>query len=389
MARKRLVVCCDGTWNDSDNGTDYTNVARLAWSVQPIDTRDGNDIAQIVFYQSGVGTEGDLASKIAGAALGLGLSHNLRDAYTFICNNYNDGDEIFLFGFSRGAYTARSVAGLIGYAGLLGKQDLDRFLELWKGFKDRNAAALASFAKRALNVPIKCIGVWDTVGSVGIPVEFSKFDLFFKRYYGFFDTSLGEHVEHAFHALALDERRKNFVPTLWTQKPGVQNQELKQVWFAGVHSDVGGGYPEHGMSDIPLAWMASEVAPYLAIDFGYLKTRRDLSAAWALGQLHESFKDFWIGLGEGHRTPFAADPKVSFEKVHASIAARIKGGAKAQGGAYASTVLKEGVVAANSTELSALESTLQWKDDDVVPGDPPAKKAFSFRDFFVKAIGGG
>ena len=135
--------------------------------------------------------------------------------------------------------------------------------------------------------------------------------------------------------------------------------------------------------------MASEVAPYLAIDFGYLKTRRDLSAAWALGQLHESFKDFWIGLGEGHRTPFAADPKVSFEKVHASIAARIKGGAKAQGGAYASTVLKEGAVAANSAELSALESTLQWKDDDVVPGDPPAKKAFSFRDFFVKAIGGG
>jgi len=391
MAMKRLIACCDGTWNDSDNGTDYTNVARLAWSIRPTDTRDGKDVAQIVFYQSGVGTEGDLASKVAGAALGLGLSHNLRDAYTFICNNYNDGDEIFLFGFSRGAYTARSVAGLIKYAGLLGKQDLDRFLELWKGYKDRDPAALANFAKRIQNVPIKCIGVWDTVGSVGIPAEFSKFDLFFRRYYGFFDTDLGEHVEHAFHALALDERRKNFVPTLWTQKPEgkAKRQELKQVWFAGVHSDVGGGYPEHGMSDIPLAWMASEVAPYLDIDFEYLKTRRDRSGKWALGALHESFKGPWVHLGEERRTPFAADPAISFEKAHASVAARIKGAAGAQGGAYASAVLRDGVVAANSTDLSLLESGLRWNDDEVKPGDPPAKKAFSLRDFFVQAIGGG
>ena len=217
--------------------------------------------------------QGDLASKVAGGALGLGLSQNLRDAYTFICSNYCEGDEIFLFGFSRGAYTARSVGGLIGYAGLLGKQDLDRFLELWKGYKerDKNADVLKSFDGRHKSVPIKCLGVWDTVGAVGIPAEFAKFDLFFKSYYGFFDTDLGAHVEHAFHALALDERRKNFEPTLWTQTPGVPNQELKQVWFAGVHSDVGGGYPEHGASDIPLAWMASEVAPYLGIDFELLE----------------------------------------------------------------------------------------------------------------------
>ena len=104
MAMKRIVVCCDGTWNDSDEGTGYTNVSRLAWAVQSTDTRGGKDIAQILFYQSGVGTEGDLASKVGGAALGLGLSHNIRDAYAFVCNNYNAGDEIFLFGFSRGAF---------------------------------------------------------------------------------------------------------------------------------------------------------------------------------------------------------------------------------------------------------------------------------------------
>jgi len=392
MEMKRLVVCCDGTWNDSDNGTGYTNVSRLAWAIQPIDTRDGKDIPQIVFYQSGVGTQGDLASRFAGAALGLGLSQNLRDAYTFICNNYCEGDEIFLFGFSRGAYTARSVGGLIGYAGLLGKQDLDRFLELWKGYKekDKNPDALKSFDKRHKNVRIKCMGVWDTVGSVGIPAEFARFDLFFRRYYGFFDTDLGEHIEHAFHAMALDERRKNFVPTLWTQKPGVKNQELKQVWFAGVHSDVGGGYPEHGASDISLAWMASEVSPYLGIDFDYLKTRRDLSSKWSLGALHESFDKIWVGLGEERRTPFAAYPKTSFEKIHASVAARIKGGGlAAKGGPYASAVLKDADLAGHNVDLSDLEAGLRWKDDEVKALDPPAKKAFSARDFFIKAIGGG
>src|ERR1044072_2823228 len=388
---KRLIVCCDGTWNDSDNGTGYTNVSRLAGPTRPVDKRDGQDVTQIVFYQSGVGTQGDLASKVAGGALGLGLSQNLRDAYTFVCNNYCEGDEIFLFGFSRGAYTARSVGGLIGYAGLLGKQDLDRFLELWKGYKekDKNPDVLKSFDGRYKNVPIKCIGVWDTVGSVGIPAEFAKFDLFFRRYYGFFDTDLGAHVEHAFHALALDERRKNFVPTLWTQKPGAKNQELKQVWFSGVHSDVGGGYAEHGASDISLAWMASEVAPYLGIDFGYLKTRRELSRQWAPGPLHESFKDFWTKLGEAHRTPFAGDPTATCEKIHISVAARIKDGLGADGGKYASAALKGIDLAPHNVDLSPFETDLRWSDNDVKPAAPAAKKAFSFRDFFVKAIGGG
>ncbi len=395
-SKKRLVVCCDGTWNDSDSGTGYTNVSRLAWAIRPTDARDGKDIVQIVSYQSGVGTEGDIASKIKGGALGLGLSHNVRDAYAFICNNYCDGDEIFLFGFSRGAYTARSVAGLIGYAGLIGKQDLDRFFELWNGYKetdkDARQAALANFPSRHQNVAIKCMGVWDTVGSVGIPADLTKFDVLnFRRYYGFHDTDLGAHVEHAFHALALDERRKNFVPALWKQKPEgkARNQELKQVWFAGVHSDIGGGYPEHSMSDIPLAWMASEVAPYLAIDFDYLKGRRDLSSKWALGQLHESFEDFWKKLGEQRRTPFAPDLKEFFEKIHGSVAARIKGGAGAHGGAYASAVLKDSDLAANSVELSPLEAGLQWKDDEVKQAPPAAKKAVSFRDKLIKALGGG
>src|SRR5436853_5282463 len=167
---KRLVVCCDGTWNDSDNGTGYTNVSRLAWAIKPFDDR--NRATQIVFYQSGVGTAGDLSSKLGGGALGLGLSHNIRDAYSFISNNYVAGDEIFLFGFSRGAYTARSIGGLIGYAGLLHKRDMDRFADLWEGYRLRDKGAVdprPQFPDRHTPVEIKCIGVWDTVGALGIP----------------------------------------------------------------------------------------------------------------------------------------------------------------------------------------------------------------------------
>jgi uncharacterized protein (DUF2235 family) len=384
---KRIVVCCDGTWNDSDLGTGYTNVARLAWAIKPVNAKG---VAQIVFYQSGVGTGGDQVSKIAAGALGLGLSRNMRDAYAFICNNYMDGDEIFLFGFSRGAYTARCIGGLIGFVGLIGKRDLDRFMELWKAYKEKDAAALAGFDTRKKDVAIKCIGVWDTVGSVGIPADVAELDVFFKKYYGFFDTDLGLHVEHAFHAVALDERRKNFAPTLWMQKPGAVNQELKQVWFAGVHCDVGGGYAEHGASDIPLAWMASEVAPYLDIDFDYLRARRDLSDKWALGTLHESFTGFWTTLpgGAADRTPFAANQAQSLEQVHASVKARIDGnGLGANGQPYASRVLKPGDLAKHNVDLSALETGLRWADSAVRPAAPPAAKAKSVVDFFLKGLG--
>jgi uncharacterized protein (DUF2235 family) len=389
---KRLVVCCDGTWNDSDNGTGYTNVSRLAWAIKPVDERSGT--TQIVFYQSGVGTDGDLTSRLGGGALGLGLSHNIRDAYAFVCSNYVAGDEIFLFGFSRGAYTARSIAGLIGYAGLLGKQDLDRFFELWDGYKEpdkgNRAAALNKFPAR-ITVSIKVIGVWDTVGSLGIPADLERFDILnFRRYYGFHDTNLGARVEHAFHALALDERRKNFVPTLWTQtEEGRKNRQvLKQVWFAGVHSNVGGGYKEHGASDVPLAWMASEVEPFLGIDFGYLKLRRDLTEKWSLGQLHESFKGFFAKLPQQRREPFKADQATSFERVHASVRTRIDGkGLGADRAPYASVVLNGIDLTANSAALSAQEEGLRWKDNEVGTDAAGAGKAESFHDKLRRALG--
>ena len=207
----------------------------------------------------GVGSEGDVASRVVAGGVGLGLSRNVRDAYAFLANNYCDGDELFLFGFSRGAYTARSIAGLIGWAGILHKRDMDDFALLWEGYRLRSNPGQPdtrlSFPDRHDGVGIKVVGVWDTVGSLGIP---GHFDRLFTQFYQFLDTDLGVHVENAFHALALDEHRADFAPTLWTRKPDAPPaQTLIQTWFAGAHSNVGGGYAEHGLSDVALAWMAS------------------------------------------------------------------------------------------------------------------------------------
>lgn len=365
MAMKRLAVCCDGTWKDSDSGDGYTNVARLAWAIKPNDTRGGKDIPQIVFYQSGVGSEGDFFNKLAGGGVGMGLSRNVRDAYSFICNNFCDGDEIFLFGFSRGAYTARSVGGLIGYAGLIGKRDLDRFDDLWTGYRLRDKVShpdpRPQFEKRH-SARVKCVGVWDTVGSLGIP---GNIDKVFTEFYKFHDTGLGLHIDNAFHALALDERRKAFQPTLWHQNPKAKDddkakeQVLRQVWFTGAHSNVGGGYDEHGLSDITLAWMASEVDRFLDIDFEYLKLRRDLRSGWSLGRLYDSAEK-WKALGVVTRKPFAPAEGATNETIHPSVAERIKSGAGAVPGIYASDALKGIKLDEKLGTLSKQETEMMW-----------------------------
>ena len=198
-------------------------------------SRDGKNISQIVYYQSGVGSGGDLIAKAVGGGVGAGLSRNVRDAYSFLSNNYCDGDEIFLFGFSRGAYTARSIGGLIGYAGLLHKRDMERFANLWEGYRLRaktdHPSVLDDFKGRHSPVRVKCIGVWDTVGALGVP---GNIDRVFASFYEFHDTDLGAHVENAFHALALDETRDSFKPTMWVQDPkNKATQTLKQSLVRG------------------------------------------------------------------------------------------------------------------------------------------------------------
>lgn len=355
---KRLVVCCDGTWNDADSGGGFTNVVRIARAIRAVDAdAAGGPVHQIVYYHSGVGSEGDALEHLIGGGTGLGLSRNVRDAYTFVANNFCDGDELFLFGFSRGAYTVRSVAGLIGWAGVLHKVDMDDFALLWEGFKSRKEDGSRDprpdFPDRHHDVPIKCVGVWDTVGALGIP---GHLNALFARFYQFQDTDLGVGIENAFHALAIDEHRPEFVPTLWRKAAGAPStQRLEQVWFAGAHSDVGGGYGEHGLSDVALAWMVDRVSPMLAVDEAYLLARQDRRDGWALGQVHDSVTGVFKLLGRTDRE-VRGDGPATAESIHASIDSRRAALAYAPAGVAGR--------AAGTGPLGPVEERLRWRSPD-------------------------
>jgi uncharacterized protein (DUF2235 family) len=358
---KRLIVCCDGTWDDADAGGSFSNVVRLSRAIKAAGMTRTGPIEQVVFYQAGVGTGSDLAMKLTGGAIGLGLSRNVRDAYAFLADNFCDGDELFLFGFSRGAYTARSIGGLIGWAGLLHKIDMDDFALLWESFKLRNRVneppdprwkdARVYFPDRHDGVPIKCVGVWDTVGALGIPGHIGGL---FQQFYNFQDTDLGNHVECAFQALAIDEHRRLYQPTLWTRAANAPaGQRIEQVWFAGAHTDVGGGYERHGLSDITLAWMVDRVSGMLDVDLAYVCDRQDRRNAWAQGPVHDSAAGLTGWFGRLNRPMMRTDS----EAVHESVNARIQAGTAPIGGAYAPANLPPSPAYA---ALSLVEKDLVW-----------------------------
>src|SRR6478672_5495346 len=258
---KKLIIGADGTWNDEDRAR--TNVAKLhralkTWHVEGVD--------QWVCYVSGVGTT--IGEAIRGGAFGYGLTRNILQGYYFLVDNYEPGAQLYFFGFSRGAYTVRSLAGFIRNSGLVRKEDRDRVDEALKLYRSRSdkkrptSAKAEAFRKAHSYEPdIEFIGVWDTVGSLGIPGRALRLLSLFLRIIGrdwrFHDPQLSSKVKHAYHALSIHERRSTFVPTLWEQqeKEETKNQVLEQVWFPGVHCDVGGGYNAAGLSDEALYWM--------------------------------------------------------------------------------------------------------------------------------------
>ena len=213
--------------------------------------------AQVVFYDSGVGTEGGWTSRIWGGAFGKGINKDIEDAYRFLMLNYEPGDDIFLFGFSRGAFTARSTAGLLRNSGLLRKPHAARFKDALDLYRRPDAHPDSDEAQRfrqayAQEVEIAFIGVWDTVGALGVP-GFRGLR-FRKKLYAFHDVELSGRVRRGYQALALDERRKPFAPSIWEAKPK-DGQVVEQVWFAGVHSAVGGGNRDTGLSGVAFLWM--------------------------------------------------------------------------------------------------------------------------------------
>jgi len=266
-----IVICCDGTWNTPDQKDGAipvpTNVVRL---LNALAAKDKNGNEQRQYYHPGVGTDGSWWSKVVDGSTGQGLDHNIKSAYYELSRRYSSGDAIFLFGFSRGAYTVRSLAGFIGHCGLLDTAALSSS-QAWdqienafrKGYRNRTDWRQADYKFHtspdgSSEIPIRFLGVWDTVGALGIPEDMGLLHLIDNLHdYSFHDTSLSRHVEVSRHAVALDELRASFQPTLWTATP---QQDAKQVWFPGVHSDVGGGYREHGLSDGALLWMIGEAA---------------------------------------------------------------------------------------------------------------------------------
>jgi uncharacterized protein (DUF2235 family) len=291
---KRIAIFCDGTWNTPDETVDgklcQTNVVKMAEALSPL-SLDGRQ--QLLYYDTGVGSEGGLLKRIFDGATGTGISENILQAYRFIIKSYEPGDELYFFGFSRGAFTVRSLAGLIRNSGILKPENIDKVVAAYRIYKSRKlehqpreveATLFRKTFAVAESTRIKFIGVWDTVGALGNPLLMNGI---LSRKNGFHDTDLSTRIDNAFHALAIDEKRKNFGATLWHQQMGTKDQVLEQVWFPGVHSDVGGGYPQSGLSDIALEWMVGKAQgcdlQFESID---LKTN-------SLDEKHESYTGFY------------------------------------------------------------------------------------------------
>jgi uncharacterized protein (DUF2235 family) len=278
---KRLVVCCDGTWNKPDN-ENVTNVEKIARTVQSDPSATG-DVYQLVYYISGVGAGSYEADCLLGGAFGFGLFHNVIACYRFLAQNYEPGDEIFIIGFSRGAYTARSVAGMLASVGLLTKralveERLPEAVHLYQGTRMPEGAFGESVDEfkhdHCHAAKVTFLGVFDTVGALGVPG-------FERDTPKFHSVQLSTQVLCARQALAIDETRLKFAPTLWEapEEPAdapTADPRVKQVWFEGAHSDVGGGYAQTGLSDTSLLWMAREAhAAGLVFDSDLLGTYVD------------------------------------------------------------------------------------------------------------------
>jgi uncharacterized protein (DUF2235 family) len=300
---KNIIFCADGTWNgpnqqDDDDGLpDFTNVYRLYTDLVGIDdpallklgneqektaTTASSNVTQIAKYLHGVGDSRNWYVKIMGGVFGAGIIERIVRGYTFISRNYQKGDRIYLVGFSRGAYTVRALAGMIGKCGLLDASKLDLQDKVsayrlgsavWANYRKASGVSDSLFtdilldaphffgqdidpASMIYNVPIEAVAVWETVGSLGIPAYMNdkRVDL-----YRFADTKLGSGVRFGRQAIAIDEQRIDFTPTYWDPRSGIV-----QVLFSGIHADVGGGYSAaedgNGLSNISYRWLRDELA---------------------------------------------------------------------------------------------------------------------------------
>ncbi len=292
---KNIVICLDGTGNQFEEHN--SNVVKLYRVL-----KHGPE-EQLVYYDPGVGTLADpafrtpIAKKVnkgLGLAFGRGLTRNIVEAYSFLMDHHDEGDRIYLFGFSRGAYTARAVAGFIHRCGLLEEGCQNLIPYAMKLYKQADFEVCGKFkATYATSCDIQFLGLWDTVTTFGWvydPVDLPN-------------TTNNESVRSVRHAMAIDERRAFFRQNHWGREHR-DNQDVKEVWFAGVHSDVGGGYPESesGLAKLALKWIIDEARDSFAllvdselfdrVVLGKVPTDRYVGPSHT-AQQHESLKGPW------------------------------------------------------------------------------------------------
>jgi hypothetical protein len=323
---KRIILLLDGTWNDSDFGKFDTNIVRIADIIaRSLDQGQaggsnynkegaplvrargfmGDNVEHLVFYERGIGT--GALDQMRGGIFGAGLGENIRRAYRVLSFHYEPGDEVFVFGFSRGAYTARSLVAFIGAVGLLKCHDCTEEWErtAWQFYRtppnDRLPGiwtSLTPHVHERANFRIACLGLFDTVGALGVPL--GRFRLYNRDRYQFHDVNLSSITRVNLHALAIDEHREPFQATIW-RKPRFKAYAsvTEQVWFSGAHADIGGGYipydtrgapnPE-ALDDITLDWMLRRLLhhfPEFPVKPG---TWRALSSQASSAQQHDPRK---------------------------------------------------------------------------------------------------
>lgn len=259
--KKRLAVFIDGTWQN-EKSKHTTNIVKMKDAVVA-----AGSPTQLVCYLAGPGAHVDkprllsytpfglaryVGDRIFGGINGVGVGQDIVDGYAFLAKEYSDGDDIFIFGFSRGAFAARSLSGLIAFANGIPSTaaDAEKSFEAYKDRDPSKLPAAASFRPARVHF----LGVFDTVGSMGVPFREHIRDLTAPKWP---DVKLGDHIDIARHALAVDERRQGFSPSIWTPVNGVDSQ---QVWFPGDHCDVGGGHADDTLSKRTLAWMSEEAS---------------------------------------------------------------------------------------------------------------------------------
>lgn len=296
---KRLALFLDGTWNDISTNTNVWRMMALCQS------HDEKGTEQRTYYDVGV-------SGVRGGGFGKGLVENVLEAYQWVVKNFEEGDEIFLFGFSRGAYTARTLAGFVAKYGVLNAGSPLGIGQLFERYQDDTKPTLyeldnlADNGEFSLSVEdkwirqfcihshIKMVGVWDTVGALGIPV--GSIDGYSKSTMKWMHTGLRTPIQNAFHVLAVDEHRGKFAPTLWTVKRTTKHsrtiKNIEQRWFPGAHANVGGGYYSDPLTQRPLRWMMAK-AKNLGLEFKRMPAQlNDIHNA----KIADSYKEFIKGL---------------------------------------------------------------------------------------------